>query len=347
MPKKSDGMVKNLPTISVLTCTYNGQKTMEKCLQGLFSQDYPLDKIEWIIADGGSSDKTVEIVKKWQKKYPKVIKFYHNETQFSDGRGKGYDLFSRKANNEIIWFMDQDNILIQKDWIKNMVKILVNDKDIAAVQSRMAIPKKGTVLDRYLSAIGIEDPFAIHYSLNSQIIFNPKKFKFNKEGKYYIYQIDPNNFYYAGSNGFMIRREAFFNSGGWNQDTDLFYRMGMNHYKVAVPKDVKLYHMSSINMKHFILKRCFYVQYYLSQNYEGRDFYWFDLKKNKLKENLRFVKAVLFNISIIPGLIQGGKRALKERKGYWLMHPLALFLVTSSYVLVEILGKLKLEIKKF
>lgn len=337
----------DIPKISVLTCTYNGEKTIENCLKGLFMQDYPLEKIEWIFADGGSSDKTVEIIKKWQKKYPKVIKFYENKAQFSDGRGKGYDIFSRKAQNELIWFMDQDNILVQKDWIKNMVKILVENSDIQAVQSRMIIPKNGTILDKYLNAIGIEDPFAIHYSLNAQIVLNPEKFKFNEKGNFWEYQIDTQDFYYAGSNGFMIRREAFFNSGGWNQDTDLFYRMGLNHYKVAVPKDVKIYHQTSTNLKHFLTKRGFYVQYYLSQNYEGRDFYWFDLKKNTSKQNFRFIRAVLFNMTIIPGLIQGLRMYFKTNKKYWLLHPFILFSITSSYILVKIFTILGIKIKKF
>ena len=321
MEKKQGKKTEKFPTMSILTCTYNGEKTIERCLQGLFMQDYPFDKIEWIIADGGSSDRTVEIIKKWQKKYPKIIKFYVNKTRFSDGRGKGYDLFSRKATKELIWFMDQDNILVQKQWLKNMIKILMENKEIAAVQSRMIIPEKGSLVDKYLNAIGIEDPFAIHYSLNSQIILNPKKFEFNEKGNFWEYQVNTENFYYAGSNGFIIRRQAFFDSGGWNQDTDLFYRMGINHYKVAVPKDAKIYHMTSTNLKHFLWKRGFYVQYYLSQNYEGRDFYWFDLKKNSLKQNLRFAKAVLFNLAIIPGLIQGIRMARKERNNYWLIHP--------------------------
>jgi len=327
---------KTLPTISFLTCTYNGEGVIEQCLQSVFNQDYPLNKIEWIIADGGSTDKTIEIIKKFQKKYPKMIRFFHNEGQYSDGRGIGYDLFSRKATKQLICFLDQDNIIIQKDWIKNMVKILIDNIEIAAVQSRVAIPKNGTIIDKYLGAIGLEDPFAIEWSLNSQIVFNPKRFKYNKQGKYFIYPINTQDFYYAGSNGFMIRREAFFHSGGWNQDIDMFYRMGINHYVVAVPKNIRLYHKTSTTLKKFLWKRSFYVQYYLSKNYEGRDFYWFDLKKNTLKQNMRFINVVLYNLAFIPGLLKGISMAIKKRRVYWLLHPFMLFSVTLSYILVKL-----------
>ncbi len=333
---KEDKDIKKFPTISIITCTYNGGEIIKNFLKGIFSQDYPLQKIELLLADGGSKDKTVDIIQKYKKKYPKIIKFYHNYSQYSDGRGKGYDLFSRKATKEILCFLDQDNILIQKDWLKNMVKILIKNKELVGVQSRMIVPEKGTLIDKYLNAIGIEDPFAIHYSLNSQIILNPRKFKYNEEYDYYIYRVDTQNFYYGGGNGFMIRRNAFFNSGGWNQDIDLFYRMGMNHYKVAVPKNVRLYHQSSTDLWSFIKKRGFYVQYYLSQNYQGRDFYWFDSKKNTFRQNFRFIKAVLFNLSIIPGILQSFKMLFREKKSYWLIHPFMLFSITSSYILVKL-----------
>jgi hypothetical protein len=145
----------------------------------------------------------------------------------------------------------------------------------------------------------------------------------------------------------MIRKDAFFRSGGWNQDVDLFYRMGMNHYKVAVPKDVRLHHQTSTNLSHFIIKRGFYIQYYLSQNYEGRDFYWFDMEKNNFKQNFRFIKAVLFNLAVLPGLLQGMGMFFKEKKPYWLIHPFMLFTITSSYILVRLMLTLGIKIKKF
>ena len=71
------------------------------------------------------------------------------------------------------------------------------------------------LLDKYLNAIGIEDPFAIPWSLNAQIVFHPEKFKYNKKGKFYIYRANLKDFYYAGANGFVIRRKEFFDAGGY------------------------------------------------------------------------------------------------------------------------------------
>lgn len=56
--------LKRYPTISVLIATFNSHNTMELCLDSVRSQDYPQDKIEIILADGGSKDDTVVVGKK-------------------------------------------------------------------------------------------------------------------------------------------------------------------------------------------------------------------------------------------------------------------------------------------
>ncbi len=324
--------MKKLPKISFVLCTYFGERTIDACLKSLAEQDYPKERMEVLIADGGSKDRTIGICLRWQKEYPKMIKIAHNPAQYDDGKGAGKDTFSRKAKGDIICFIDQDNILIQKDWIKRMLKPFANPK-IAAVQSRMAIVKEDSIINKYLSAIGIEDPFAADYSLNAQVTINPKKFKFDKEGNYFICELSIDNYFYAGNNGFMAKRKEFFGAGGYNQDVDNFYRMAGKRYKIAVPKEAKLHHSAATDFRHMLQKRTKYVVRYLEENYDNRDFYWFDIKKNNFRQNLRFVNAVLFNILFIPGLFQGILMALKTKGDYWLLHPIMLSSITWAYIL--------------
>jgi len=331
---------KSLPAVSILTYTYNGEKCIKECLASLFSQDYPIKKIEWIIADGGSKDKTVEIIQEYAKKHPKIIRFYESPTEHSYAGNEGYSMFARKVSNELVLFLEQEDILVQKDWLKNMVRVFVENKKISAVQSRIATPKKGSSVEKYLGAIGINDPFAIPYSLNAQLTLNPGKFKYNPAGDFYVYQASTKNFLYAGGGGFMIRKGAFFNSGGWIQDTDLFYRMGMNHYIVAIPRKLRIMKKNARTLREFLAKRGFHVQYYLSKNYYGRDFYWFDLKKNSFGQNIKFIKNVIGNLLFVPGIFTGLKMFFKSRSFFWLLHPVMQFSITSSYIFVRIYAML-------
>jgi glycosyltransferase involved in cell wall biosynthesis len=57
--------VKDLPVLSVITPSFNQSQYLEECIDSVLSQGYP--KLEYVIMDGGSTDKSVEIIKKYEK----------------------------------------------------------------------------------------------------------------------------------------------------------------------------------------------------------------------------------------------------------------------------------------
>lgn len=326
--------MKKYPKVSVILVTYNGERTLEDCLRLFFEQDYPKDKIEIIIADGGSTDKTLKIIADYQRKYLKIINLIDNPKKYKVGKGGGADIASKKATGEFILMIDQDNLLPQKFWLRTMAEILMNNKTISCVQSLTLIPKEGSIMDRYLGATGIEDPFAVSYSLKSEVILHPNKFRYNKKEKYYAYKIDKDNFCYGGDNGFLIRRKDFFENGGYTQDIDNFYRMALNKrkYQVAIPSDLKVFHKTSSELLDFIKKRGFYVRYYLRENIQDRDFYWISLEKNNFRQNFKFIKNIVYNLIIIPRLFEGIKMAIIQKESSWLIHPILTFTITINYI---------------
>ncbi len=56
-------MMMNWPKISIVTPVFNGASFIEACIQSVLSQDYP--NLEYIIMDGGSTDGTAEIIRKF------------------------------------------------------------------------------------------------------------------------------------------------------------------------------------------------------------------------------------------------------------------------------------------
>ncbi len=55
----------DFPFISVVIPVYNGEGRIENCLRSLKEQDYPSERFEVIVADGMSTDKTVEIARRY------------------------------------------------------------------------------------------------------------------------------------------------------------------------------------------------------------------------------------------------------------------------------------------
>lgn len=81
--------------ISVIMATYNAEKTVEKTIKSIITQTYK--NIEFIIIDGGSKDKTIEII----KKYHKYISYWVTEKDngIYDALNKGIE----RASGEYIY----------------------------------------------------------------------------------------------------------------------------------------------------------------------------------------------------------------------------------------------------
>lgn len=102
---------KNNPLISIITVTYNGEKYIEETFQSVFKQTNK--NYEYIVIDGGSSDNTINIIKKYDSK----IDYWVSEKDLGiyDAFNKGMQL----CKGEYIGFINSDDI-----YEKNTIEIL-------------------------------------------------------------------------------------------------------------------------------------------------------------------------------------------------------------------------------
>ncbi|MDB9389996.1 glycosyltransferase family 2 protein [Microcystis aeruginosa] len=77
-----------VPLVTIITVVFNGEKHLEQTIQSIISQTY--DNVEYIIIDGGSTDGTVDII----RKYEEVIDYWVSEPDagISDAMNKGISL---------------------------------------------------------------------------------------------------------------------------------------------------------------------------------------------------------------------------------------------------------------
>lgn len=87
--------------ISIITISYNSQKTIDDTLRSVTSQDYP--SIEYLIVDGHSSDDTLKIVDRYKDKIIKVIS--EKDAGLYDALNKGI----RNCTGDIIGMIHSDD----------------------------------------------------------------------------------------------------------------------------------------------------------------------------------------------------------------------------------------------
>lgn len=119
---------KTRPLLSVLCHTYNHEKFIEDTLKGFLLQltNFPF---EIIINDDASTDCTRDIILKYKKAYPHIIKVIcHEDNQYSKGiRPLNFTLPAAKG--EYVCICEGDDYWIDKNKLSDHVKFLVNNPE--------------------------------------------------------------------------------------------------------------------------------------------------------------------------------------------------------------------------
>src|SRR3989344_3699237 len=94
------------PNVSVVVPAYNEQANIKECIDSIYSLDYPKNKIEVIVVDDGSTDKTLEIATKYRK--VRIL------TQNHLGKVEALNLGCAKAKYGFVLTIDADTAIDRK-----------------------------------------------------------------------------------------------------------------------------------------------------------------------------------------------------------------------------------------
>lgn len=234
------------PFISIIIPVKNFERTIEKSFEYLLNVDYPHDSWEWIIADGGSTDKTIPIINDWQKKYP-FIKLVNVPNCPSPGfaRNKALEV----VKGEFLFFTDGD-CAPDKNWVNEMLKHFNRDPKIAAVG--------GEVYTLKVDPNNMVEAWCQHFRFN---MVSPR-YGFIKEGYYPDFPKEPlpcdiggHRAYFFGTCNVAYRRGAMKEIGArfWDrptgEDMDLSYQHRGKGWKFYFAPLAKVDHMHRADLK--------------------------------------------------------------------------------------------------
>ncbi len=316
--------------VSFILGILNVERTLEECLDSILIQEYPKKEYELIVIDGGSTDKTLEIISQYRSKYDN-LKLIHNPHKLSEGKGMSKDMGISQAKGEFIVLLDGDNILVGKNWLAGMLAPFKSDNSIMASQSLLSYRKGDTNFLKYVNALGVEDPFAVPNSLVAQVVLYPEKFKLHNG--YYEHVLDSKDVLFGGANGCVFKKEVFKTIDGYTRDVDVFASMAEYSMKVVVPLAPRVYHKTAATLSSFMIKKGVYFYRFITYDYGWKKFRWV---KKGLRGKIGFSLQLMYNISILGPLWLSLKQMVKTKRFFWLLHPLFLYFITLEYALISI-----------
>jgi len=122
--------------VSIITVSLNSAKTIEDCIQSVLNQSYK--NIEYIIIDGGSTDGTLDIIKKYESK----ISFWISEKDYGiyHAMNKGINL----ATGKIIGIINSDDIYADNFVIENIVEFITKENVDSCYGNLIYVDRKNT-----------------------------------------------------------------------------------------------------------------------------------------------------------------------------------------------------------
>ena len=180
--------------LSIIIATLNVEKTLEKCLNSILQQT-AISKIEILVKDAESSDKTIDIL----KTYDRHIGYW--ETSYDSGVYDAWNKVLPKASGKWVLFLGADDTLFDNSTISNSIDILKeadSSIDIAYGKVRLVNQENEQIIDLGKGLDRTKKCIQEKMCIPHQGIFH-KRSLFNAHGNF-------NTDYYISSDYDFIRR---------------------------------------------------------------------------------------------------------------------------------------------
>lgn len=307
------------PKISIVIPTLNESQDIEDCLKSIFNQNYPSNKLEVFVIDGGSSDNTLSIA----KKYPVKILF-NKKKDAQIGKMLGL----KKSTGELFIYIDADIRLRGNNWFTKMIKPILDDKKIVASVSCYYSRAGDSWLTRYITYdIKQRDPV---YEFFSPSILDTIQEK--KKG-YFLCKYTKDRIPPSGrcmfrtkvlKNSFIYKRKKFM------ELDNLAILISEGHYFFGFVPEAGFYHNFVLGLGELLCKRYRNIKHNFLFQEEGRYYKWFDL--HKTNDILKILLWLLYVHLFFPSLIRGIYKSLKYRDAICLVEPF--INIFETYVII-------------
>lgn len=163
--------------ISIITVCFNSSKTIEKTFQSILNQTY--NDIEYIVIDGGSTDSTLDIIKKYKKNIASFVS--EPDRGLYDAMNKGIKL----ATGDIVGILNSDDIYTDEKVLENVARFHKNNNVEVSLGNIIQLTNYGKVVRRYSAKKWIPNKLKIGFMPPHPSLFFKREL-FEKYGYYHL-----------------------------------------------------------------------------------------------------------------------------------------------------------------
>ncbi len=211
------------PSVTILIPARNEDQVIGRLLRRITELTYPKEKLQVIVVDDASNDRTGEIAEKYAKQ-SKVIEVLHRTRLEGGGSGKAAALNAalKRVKGEIVLCFDADYIM-QKDIVEKLVREFA-DPTVGAVQGRPVVRNEPKNIITRLVALERVGGYRIDQEARDKLGLIPQ---------------------FGGTIG-GFRRSTIESTGGFDEkmiteDTDLTFHIRLLGYKIRYVGDAECY----------------------------------------------------------------------------------------------------------
>ena len=126
---------------TVISAVYNVEKYLNDYFSSLTKQSLNFKKhIQLILVDDGSIDRSAEIIKQWQTRFPKNIHYFYKE---NGGQASARNFGLQHVRTEWVTFIDPDDF-VSPNYFWEIDKVLHLEKEVTLISTPIAIYKENT-----------------------------------------------------------------------------------------------------------------------------------------------------------------------------------------------------------
>lgn len=318
--------------VSFIIPTLNAQKVLSKCLTSISKQNYPKSNYEILIIDGGSTDKTINIAKKFNSK---ILK---NPLKTAEA-GKSVGI--RKARGKYVCLIDSDNILPHKSWLKQMIFPMEQDNRLIGSEPiKFTYRSNSGFMERYSALIGANDPYAFITGVyDRQNYLNNKwtglKIDQIDKDKYIVLTLKPKTIIPTiGANG-TIFKTSFLQQ---NLNSDYFFDIDIISQVLSKNNQALYFAKVKTGIIHTFCEDSL-TKFIRKQKRRLTDFYYYqkfrqyDWQPVNQQSQIKFI---LYTILVFPALFDSIRGFIKKPDPVWFLHPILCLITLFCYTLITL-----------